>query len=292
MSDKAKILICLDTDPQPSTFDSVVAVDAGVDHLFRHGGVSVDDVEGLIHGGMFTRGPQDLHRTAVFIGGSDVQAGEKVLAAARNAFFGPLRVSIMLDCGGANTTAAAAVIAAAGHLTLENTDALVLGATGPVGQRVARLLARARAKVRVASRQQSRADLVCQRVLEKLPDGKLTALQVDDTESLGEAARGVQLVIAAGAAGIELMGQTNRAQCSSLRVAIDLNAVPPAGIGGIEVTDAGRHRDGQVVYGAIGVGGIKMKIHKAALRELFAANDQVLDAEEIYELGTDVMRRD
>ena len=35
----AKILVCLDTDPQPSVFDAVVAVDAGVDQLLRHGGV-------------------------------------------------------------------------------------------------------------------------------------------------------------------------------------------------------------------------------------------------------------
>ena len=40
----AKILLCLDTDAQPSVFDGVVAVDAGVDHLFRHGGIKPEDV--------------------------------------------------------------------------------------------------------------------------------------------------------------------------------------------------------------------------------------------------------
>ena len=65
-------------------------------------------------------------------------------------------------------------------------------------------------------------------------------------------------------------------------MAIDLSAVPPAGLAGIEVTDKATSRDGMACYGAIGVGGMKMKIHKAAIRQLFAANDQVLDAEEIY----------
>ena len=32
-----RILIQLDPDQQPSVFDSVVAVDAGVEQLFRHG---------------------------------------------------------------------------------------------------------------------------------------------------------------------------------------------------------------------------------------------------------------
>ena len=70
-----------------------------------------------------------------------------------------------------------------------------------------------------------------------------------------------------------------------LRVAIDLNAVPPAGLGGIGVTDKAVERHGVLCYGAIGVGGTKMKIHKACLERLFESNDQVLDTERIYEIG-------
>ena len=65
----------------------------------------------------------------------------------------------------------------------------------------------------------------------------------------------------------------------------NLNAVPPAGIGGIEAPDKAVQRDGQICYGAVGVGGSKMKIHKAAIQRLFETNDLILDAEEIYELG-------
>ena len=70
-----------------------------------------------------------------------------------------------------------------------------------------------------------------------------------------------------------------------LKVAIDLNAVPPLGIEGVEATDKARERDGVSAYGALGVGGTKMKIHKAAVAKLFERNDQVFDAEEIYQLG-------
>ncbi len=72
---------------------------------------------------------------------------------------------------------------------------------------------------------------------------------------------------------------------AGLRVAIDLNAVPPAGLGGIGVTDKAVERHGALCYGAIGVGGTKMKIHKACLERLFESNDQVLDTERIYEIG-------
>src|SRR3954464_5202842 len=126
----AKILVCFDTDPQPSVFDGVVAVDAGVDHLFRHGGVTGDAVRDLVYGAMFTRGPADLKNTAVFIGGSDVGAGEVLLSQAQKCFFGPMRVSVMLDSNGANTTAAAAVLSAKKHAPLQNSRVTVLGGTG------------------------------------------------------------------------------------------------------------------------------------------------------------------
>ena len=55
-----RILIQLDTDAHPSTFDRVVAVDADVDELFSYGDVGQGNVTGLVHGAIFTRGPHDL----------------------------------------------------------------------------------------------------------------------------------------------------------------------------------------------------------------------------------------
>src|SRR3954469_3755394 len=115
---KPKIMIQLDSAPHPSVFDAVVATDAGVDRLLQYGGVEPADVRDLVHGAIFTRGPQDLTNTAIFIGGSSVKAGEDLLAEVTRAFFGPLRVSVMFDANGANTTAAAAVLAAAKHIDL------------------------------------------------------------------------------------------------------------------------------------------------------------------------------
>ena len=75
---------------------------------------------------------------------------------------------------------------------------------------------------------------------------------------------------------------------AGLRVAADLNAVPPLGIEGIEVTDDGVERDGVTTFGALGVGGLKMKIHKACIARLFERNDLVLDAETIADLAREI----
>ncbi len=281
---KPKILVQLDTDAQPSVFDSVVAIDAGVDHLLRHQGITPANVRDRVHGAIFTRGPADLRYTAIFIGGSDVAAAEEVLAEVRRSFFGPLRVSVMLDPSGANTTAAAAVWAARQHLPLQSSTAAVLAATGPVGQRVVRLLARAGAKVRVASRSQSKAAAVCDAVRAKFPDARLTACAAASPEETAAVLAGANMVIAAGAAGVQLAAHDALAK-AGVRVAIDLNAVPPVGLAGIEPTDRAVDREGIIAYGAIGVGGVKMKAHKAAIQRLFEANDQIFDAEELFEIA-------
>ncbi|MDG2380899.1 MAG: methylenetetrahydromethanopterin dehydrogenase [Pirellulaceae bacterium] len=285
---KAKILVQLDPDPHASVFDAVVAVDAGVDHLLQYHQVTADQVRDLVHGTMFTRGINDLSSTAIFVGGSNVAAGEALLSAIEKTFFGPMRVSVLMDANGANTTAAAAVVAAGRHLDFSQTQALVLAGTGPVGQRAARLLSAAGARVRLASRDPMRAASACEAIRARVPSAQLEPIGIQADTQLQAALEGTQLVIAAGAAGIQLLDEASRQSCKSLQVAIDLNAVPPVGIEGIEVMDAAVERQGVIGYGAIGVGGTKMKIHKAALRRLFVDNEQILDAEAIYSLGCEL----
>jgi hypothetical protein len=287
MSDKRKILVQLDSDAQASVFDRVVAVDSGVDFLFTHHSVKPEAVQGLIHGAIFTRGPKDLKNTAIFIGGSDVAAGEAILAVVRGSMIPQygLTVSVMLDSNGSNTTAAAAVRAASKHMDLGQAKALVLGGTGPVGQRVARLLARQGAHVRLGSRSVEKAKTACDAIRTKLPEARIEAVATTSSNDGPKVLEGRDLVIAAGAAGAMLLPAKMRAEAKELHLLIDLNAVPPAGIEGVEVTDKAVTRDGVLCYGAIGVGDTKMKIHKAAIAQLFERNNLVLDAEEIYDLA-------
>ncbi len=279
------ILIQLDTDQHPSTFDRVVAVDADVDALFSYGGVTPEQVEPLVHGAMFTRGPKDLCKTAIFIGGSNVAAGETLLAKVKKTFFGPVRVSVLMDSNGSNTTAGAAVLCARKHISLRECEAVVLAGTGPVGQRAAQILAAEGARVWVASRSLDRAAQTCEAISAIVPNARLTPVGINTVDDVRTACQGAALVIAAGAAGVELLPASVRAELPELKVAIDLNAVPPAGIAGVEVMDKGIDRQGVICYGAIGVGGLKMKIHKAAIRKLFESNDQILDTAAVYQIG-------
>lgn len=283
---KPTILLQLDADTQPSVFDGVVAVDSGVDHLFRHGGVTPDAVRDLVHGALFTRGGSDLARTAIFVGGSDVAKGEALLRAVTETFFGPFRVSVLLDANGANTTAAAAVLAAleGSGGSVDGATAAVLGGTGPVGQRVARLLANLGASVRIGSRSEGRAEEAARTVAQAT--GK--TLSGFGSDGLAGGLAGATVVVAAGAAGVTLLSRAGRAGAKDLRIAIDLNAVPPAGIEGVEATDRDKDRDGVRCWGALGVGRTKMKIHKAALKALFERNDRVFDADEVFALGRDL----
>jgi len=286
MAERKKILIQLDGDPHPSVFDRVVALDAGAEHVFAYGRIEPGAVRDLVYGGIFTRGGEDLRRTAIFIGGQSVSLGEEILAAVKKAFFGPMRVSVLLDCNGANTTAAASVVLAARHQRLSGARALVLGSTGPVGRRVARLLARRGALVRVGSRSLERARDVVESIRTLGVEAPMEPVATAEPASLAAALDGAQIVVAAGGPGACLLPRAARASARALRVAIDLNAVPPEGIEGVKGTDAAIERDGHIAYGAIGVGGLKMKIHKRAIARLFEANDVVLDAEEILELGS------
>ena len=175
----------------------------------------------------------------------------------------------MMDSNGSNTTAAAAVLAAKKHGELHGRQTLVLGGTGPVGHRAgaafgSRRGTRSRGFTVVGAGQRGgrgHSQGGAGRRRERHSSGS--------TADLEAATQEVEVLIAAGAAGAELLTAAQREAMGGLRVAIDLNAVPPAGLGGIGVTDKAVERHGVLCYGAIGVGGTKMKIHKACLERLF-----------------------
>ena len=288
---KPKILIQLDTDSKASVFDAVVAIDSGVEQLLQYSGIRPEDVRGLVHGAMYTRGPSDLKNTAIFIGGSNVTEGEAIAAIARDTLFDPFRVSIMLDSNGANSTAAAAVLSASKHIFLKNSTSLVLAATGAVGQRVCRILANAQSHVTVASRSLDRSrECIDRLVASGVSASRLTAACSTDLATLKSALAESQLVFGCGAAGARLLDAAQLQSATELRVAIDLNAVPPMGIEGIQLTDKGVQRGNRFDYGALGVGGLKMKIHKACIAALFESNERFLDCEEMLTIGKEIIK--
>ena len=212
-----------------------MAIDAGVDQLLRYGGVQVTSVLPLVHGAMFTRGGDDLKHTAIFIGGSDVDIAERLMTACRNAFFGPIRVSLMLDANGCNTTASAAVVAAGRHVDLAGPKSVVFGGT-------VRLAAGSHSywqptvPTSLTSRSLERAELACREIAAKLVGAKVTPSRLGRPMRRRWPSRCRSrdcLRRRGGRTGFRIVNSRGR----NLKVAIDLNAVPPAGIGGLAVTE-------------------------------------------------------
>lgn len=284
-----KLLLQLDSSRLPSVFDQVVAYDAGADVVMSYGGVTETDVRDLIHGCMFTRGPKDLHNTAVWIGGNNMSAGEQLLAMAQDALFDPFSVSIMLDSNGSNTTAVAAVVKIEETLgDLRGRKILILAGTGPVGQRAAGLLAKDGAEVTITSRKPEQGEKARQFISARF-NVQVEAVTMNDPASLPELLQDVEVLLNSGPAGVQMVPHSAWTAAKSLKIAVDLNAVPPLGIEGIEVNDNGNKRNGVVVFGAFGVGNFKTKLHKACVARLFTRNDLVLDAEAIAEIARELI---
>ena len=282
-----KILIQLDTDEHPSTFDAIVAHDAGVDELLRYGGIEPDAVRGLVQSAFFTRGPKDLATLAVWVGGSDVGAGEEVLAKVEKAFFGPFRVSAMLDSNGCNTTAATTVARLARELDLKGRRVVIVGA-GAVGLRAAALLIAEGGEVTVSGIPASRfGDKAYRRArgLTVAEERGMDVVEPADDEALAKALDGASIVLAAGPAGLEVLPAAVWRDIDSIEVLADFNAAEPLGIEGTEAQDDLAERDGKRVLGALAIGGPKMKVHKACVRRLFESNDAILDVDGVYEIA-------
>jgi hypothetical protein len=282
-----KILIQLDTDEHPSTFDAIVAHDAGVDALLRYGGVEPDAVRGLVQSAFFTRGPKDLASMAVWVGGSRVGDGEKVLEEAQKAFFGPFRVSMMLDSNGCNTTAATTVARLAKEIDLDGRRVVIVGA-GPVGLRAARLLIDEGCEVTITGIPASRFGDKPYRRAHGLTVAEELGMEVaepKDDDELRSRLDGASLVLAAGPAGVELLPASMWREVDSIEVLADFNAAEPLGIEDTDAQDDFEEREGKRVLGALAIGGPKMKVHKACVRRLFESNDAVLDVDGVYEIA-------
>jgi hypothetical protein len=285
-----KVLLQLDTDQHPSPFDAIVAYDAGVDVLLSHGSVAPDAVRDLVQGAFFTRAPGDSSM-AVWVGGSDVAAGEQVLEEVQSTYFGPFRLSTMLDSDGCNTTAATAIALIAKDRDLSGRRAVILG-VGPVGLRSATLLAQEGCEVDATSIPGDVLGTDSYRrprglaVAEQLG---IDAREVADRAEMEAALEGANIVLAAGPAGVQVLRKEVWSADPTIEVLADYNAAEPLGIEGVEAGDDLVEREGKLALGALGIGGKKMKVHKACVGRLFESSDLVLNADGVYAVAKEIV---
>jgi hypothetical protein len=276
-----KLLYQFDTDPLPAVFDNVVGYDGGADRITAYGGVHAGNVGSLVEGAIFTRAPKDKQNTAIFIGGGNMAAGQALLEAVQAKFFGKFRVSVMFDCNGSNTTAAAAVAWLAHGRSLAGKRAVVLAGTGPVGQRAAALLAGEGAAVAITGRKLDVVQAAAQAIKSRF-GAEIRPIAAASAAERGRAVDGAHIVLATGAAGVTLLEASQWQPSPTLELVADANASPPAGIEGVSMGDRGAQSHGKILFGPLGFGALKLALHRACVRRLFEQNDLVLDAEQIY----------
>jgi hypothetical protein len=112
-----------------------------------------------------------------------------------------------------------------------------------------------------------------------------TPAAVPDYTATADVLENACAVICTGVEGVVLLPETIWKNHPTIRVLADVNAVPPLGIEGTQAHWNGQAVNDKQVFGALGIGGLKMRIHKKCIARLFESNDLVLDAEEIMAIA-------
>lgn len=270
------ILHMITPGAQVSPFDVNMAADAGYQVLAPYCNVPADGIAALVQDAIFSRGPKGAARTALFIGGRDVLLADDMLQRARKAMFPPFVVSLLADPSGAYTTAAAMVACTEAALggELAGAEVLLLGGTGPVGRIAAVLCAQQGARARLGSRQ-SQAEAA--RETGQRFGVELHSVATGSAEDLRAALATADVVMGAAAAGVQVASAADLAVARRLRVAVDINAVPPAGIAGVAAMDDARPLAGTsaVGIGALAVGNVKYQVQHRLLTRMREAERPV-----------------
>jgi len=258
-----------------SPFDINMAADAGWQMIPSYADVTLDGVVGLTQDAIFSRGPKGVARTGIFIGGRDALLAADMLQRAQGAMVKPFVVSLMADPSGAYTTAAAMVACVEAALKKQGADlagsrVVILGGTGPVGRVAGVIAAQAGAEVLLSSRNgidvaEEAASLTGKRfgvTIHGVSGGDRAAIRT----SLGDA----DVVLACAAAGVQVVSAEDLQFARKLKVAADVNAVPPEGIAGVGVMDDAKPLAGTaaVGIGALAVGNVKYQTQQRLLVQM------------------------
>jgi methylene-tetrahydromethanopterin dehydrogenase len=296
--ERRRLLYITAAEPHVSPFDVNMAYDAGFDAVIPYGGVGAGAVRGFVQDVMFSRGPKGARSSSLLITSADLEEAEASFAAARTALFDPYRIGLMIDPKGAYTTAAALVAKvegvrrARGLGGIADASVLVLGGTGGVGRAAAAMAAADGARVTLVSRDAARAGqaaLAVRRLfhVEVMAEGAAT-----EAERAALAAE-AGVILAVGAAGAALLGETSVRGFRGPKILADVNAVPPAGIAGVEArADGAELAPGLFALGAIAVGDLKLKTEAALLLELLGGGPApCLDANAARKRAAEILAR-
>lgn len=294
--EKPFLLHMLTATKNPSPFDVNMAYDAGWTACTPYNDVTLDEVRDLVQDAIFSRGPKGVKRTGVFVGGRDTHLAMEMMQAAKKSMVPPFEVSLFADPSGAFTTAAGMVacvereLKKANHGGLEGKKVVVFGGTGPVGSTAAMLADNAGAEAVIVSHKslakaQSIVDLCNQRYGSSL-------LGADGSNDASVMALAVEadVVFNAATEGVRVLNSNHLQKAGKLKVACDVNAVPPEGIEGVGVMDDGVpisiSPSGAVGIGALAVGNVKYQTQHMLLKRMYeTGSPEFLDFNHAFEVA-------
>ena len=275
---KRSILHMLDPMPNNSPFDINMAMDAGFDVLMPYSNVKLDSVYGLTQDAIFSRGPSGVKLTGIFIGGRDLALAMDMLTTCHQAMVPPFEVSVFADPSGAFTTAAALVACVEKELKikhgkeLKDCTALVFGGTGPVGLATGIIASLAGADTALVDHLSiNTAQDVANAYNRRFSSTLKAAVASNDAEKAKVCAN-ADIIFCAAKAGIQVLNATVLKSAMQLKVAGDVNAVPPMGIEGIKRNDRGVplihaiNAPNAVGVGALAVGNVKYQLQHEMLK--------------------------
>ena len=293
-----KIMHLLFTGKHGSPFDINMAADAGYDLAIPYTDVALDDVVDLVQDAIFSRPPGYISHSGVFVGGRDINLAADMLKAAQSAMFHPFELSVMADPNGAYTTSGALFALAEHHLqvagkTLHDQRVVIFGG-GPVGVCTAVLAYRAGAKPVLARLTPGTpAKLGAMKAFLARFDADAEFVSAESTADKTEALQSADLIVSTAKAGVEVLDAAMLGQHCRAVVALDVNAVPPAGIAGVDVNHNGikiEHVDQCIGVGALAIGNIKYKTQQALLKKMLVAERvEILDFLDAYKAASSLV---
>ena len=296
--DRPTILHLFTPGRQASPFDVNMAVDAGYQVVVPYADVDLENLAALTQDAIFSRGPKGVRKTGIFIGGRDVVVANDMLELAQKSMFPPFVVSAFADPSGSYTTAAAMIacvereLRKANGATFDGKRVLVLGGTGAVGRICGVLCARAGAGVRLCSHSDVKRAKAAADLLNLRFDVKMEGAFVDSSAALRRELTETDVVLATAAAGVQVLGKEDLPAASRMLVAADVNAVPPAGIAGVDVQHDGVPIGGTkaVGIGALAIGNVKYQVqHRLFVRMLEAAKPVFIGFPEAMEMARELV---
>lgn len=289
------VFVFLDTDKYCSPFDMLVAIDAFPDSMiFKYENVTGEDAAKIVYDTLFPRGPLGAAHTKIFINGSNFDMVEKVVAATQKSMASaPWGNSIIVDPRGAYSTAAGAVAKTLGLSlekglgTLEGKNITVLAGTGPVGQTAARIYASEKAKVTITSRTMTKGQAVADKINKELGEERVKVVEVSKPEQTGMAIKEAEIILAAGAGGIQLLSQEElNKNAKKCKIVADINAIKPVGVEGLDSNDDGKElKSGLFGIGALAIGKLKIKIETEMIKRATAEAQGLFDYAIAYDIG-------